>query len=99
MPIPLCARIQGGADVHDHEPLFGSPRVMDEEGIPARARRELEFEVILSIDLPTRISWLDFTAEAIFLPFDRESRNWNSKPVISMFLTRFVRIVGMRLCA
>ena len=38
-----------------------------------RDRREAEFEVILSLGLPTRISWLEFTVEAIFLPFDADS--------------------------
>lgn len=53
--------------------LFASPRVAGENGPPARARKETEFELIVSVDLPTRISWVGFTAEAIFLPFDRES--------------------------
>jgi len=53
--------------------LFGSPRIVGEDGTPTRERRETEFEVILSLGLPTRVSWLEFTVEAIFLPFDRES--------------------------
>lgn len=53
--------------------LFGSPRIVGEEGIIARERRETEFEVIVSVGLPTRAPWLEFTVEAIFLPFDRES--------------------------
>ena len=53
--------------------LFGSPRVVDEQGTATREPREAEFEVILSLGLPTRASWLEFTVEAIFLPFDRES--------------------------
>jgi hypothetical protein len=28
--------------------------------------------VILSLGLPTRLSWLDFTVEAIFLPFNAD---------------------------
>ncbi|MGH9324008.1 MAG: hypothetical protein ACRD3V_29495 [Vicinamibacteria bacterium] len=32
-----------------------------------------EFEIILALDLATRISWLGITVEAIFLPFDGES--------------------------
>lgn len=35
--------------------------------------RETEFEVILSLGLPTRIPWLEFTVEAIVLPFDADS--------------------------
>ena len=38
-----------------------------------RDRREREFEVILSVGLPTRVPWLEFTVEAIFLPFERDS--------------------------
>ena len=53
--------------------LFGSPRIVDEQGTTTREPRETEFEVILSLGLPTRASWLEFTVEAIFLPFDRDS--------------------------
>lgn len=53
--------------------LFGSPRIQDEQGTTVRERRETDFELILSFGLPTRASWLEFTVEGIFLPFDRES--------------------------
>jgi hypothetical protein len=53
--------------------LFGSPRIVDEHGTTTPEPREAEFEVIFSLGLPTRASWLEFTVEAIFLPFDRES--------------------------
>ena len=53
--------------------LFGSPRIQDEQGTLLREPRETGFEVILSFGLPTRASWLEFTIEGIFLPFDRES--------------------------
>jgi len=53
--------------------LFGSPRIAGEQGTTTRERRETEFEVIVSVGLPTRAQWLEFTVEAIFLPFDRES--------------------------
>jgi hypothetical protein len=53
--------------------LFGSPRIVDDQGTTTREPRETEFEVILALGLPTRASWLEFTVEAIFLPFDRES--------------------------
>jgi hypothetical protein len=52
--------------------LFGGPRVLDERGTTARKPRETEFEVIFSFGVPTRVSWLEFTIEAIILPFDRE---------------------------
>jgi hypothetical protein len=53
--------------------LFGSPRIVQEDGRPIREARATEFELILSLGLPTRVSWLEFTVEAIILPFDRES--------------------------
>lgn len=53
--------------------LLGSPRVERDDGLVTREPREMEFEVILSMDLPTRISWFGLTVEAIFLPFDRDS--------------------------
>lgn len=53
--------------------LFGSPRVVTDRGVPERVPRDTEFEFILSLDLPTRISWLGFTIEAIVLPFERDS--------------------------
>jgi hypothetical protein len=53
--------------------LFGSPRIVEDGSETRREPRETDFEVILSLGLPTRVSWLEFTVEAIFLPFDRES--------------------------
>lgn len=53
--------------------IFGAPRIAQEDGAVTRVPRDTEFEVILSLGLPTRVSWLKFTVEAIFLPFDRES--------------------------
>ena len=55
------------------EPLFNSPRTAVADDAPLRDPRETDFEVILSLGLPTRISWLEFTVEAAFLPFDRDS--------------------------
>ena len=57
--------------------LFGSPRTIADDGAPTREPRETEFELILSLGLPTRLSWLDFTVEAIFLP-TREPRETES---------------------
>ena len=53
--------------------LFGSPRTIADDGALVREPRETEFELILSLGLPTRLSWLDFTVEAIVLPFDADS--------------------------
>lgn len=52
--------------------LSGSPRIATEQGT-SREERKAEFEIILSLGLPTRIRWLTFTMEAIFLPFERDS--------------------------
>jgi hypothetical protein len=53
--------------------LFGSPRVAPDDETVTRESHETEFELILSMGLPTRVSWLEFTVEAIVLPFDRDS--------------------------
>ena len=53
--------------------VFGSPRLGQEDGTLTREPRAVEFEVILSFGLPTRVPWLEFTVEGIFLPFDRDS--------------------------
>jgi hypothetical protein len=53
--------------------LFGSPRIVGDDGGITRESLGAEFEVILSLGVPTRISWLEFTVEAIFLPFDRDN--------------------------
>jgi hypothetical protein len=53
--------------------VFRGARIIQEDGLATREPRESEFEIILSVGLPTRMSWLEFTLEAIFLPFDRES--------------------------
>ena len=55
------------------EPLFNSPRIVEDDGRLVRDPRETVFELILSVGLPTRVPWLDFTVEAAFLPFDRDS--------------------------
>lgn len=52
--------------------LFQRPRIVSADGTTTREPRETAFEVILSLGLPTRLSWLEFTVEGIFLPFDRE---------------------------
>ncbi len=53
--------------------VFGSPQIVHEDGTVTTEPRQTEFELILSLGLPTRVSWLEFTVEAIFLPFDRDS--------------------------
>jgi hypothetical protein len=54
-------------------PLFDRPEVVEDEEPPAREERETDFEIILSLGLPTRLPWLELTVEAIFVPFDPES--------------------------
>ena len=53
--------------------LFGSPRIVGAQGTTSREPRDTELEVIFSVGLPTRLPWLEFTVEAIVLPFERES--------------------------
>ena len=58
--------------------LFGSPRIAGGDGIVTREPRETEFEVILSLGLPTRLPWLEFTVEAIFLRCPASAREAGS---------------------
>lgn len=68
----LCAPEFGVEPTITFTNVFGAPRVADGDRIVAEPR-ETAFEVILSLGLPTRVRWLEFTVEAIFLPFDRDS--------------------------
>jgi hypothetical protein len=53
--------------------LVRPARFIGDDGVEAKEARETEFELILASDLRTRMSWLGFTVEAIFLPFERAS--------------------------
>jgi len=53
------------------ENLVRRPRVVTPAGDERRMGRESVFEVIFAVDLPTRLSRLGFTAEAIVVPFIR----------------------------
>lgn len=53
--------------------LFGGPRVVSDDGSVMSEPREAGFETILSVGLPTRVPWLEFTVEAIFAPFDADA--------------------------
>lgn len=52
--------------------VFGRARLA-RDGTTARQPRGVDFELILATDVPTRVAWLGFSVEAIFLPFDSES--------------------------
>ena len=52
--------------------VFGPARVA-RDGTIARQPRGVAFELILATDVPTRVPWLGFSVEAVFLPFDAES--------------------------
>lgn len=52
--------------------VFGRARVA-RDGTSARQPRDVDFELILATDIPTRVSWLGLSAEAIFLPFDADA--------------------------
>ena len=51
------------------ENLAKRHRVVTSEGLTERAARERVFEVVLALDLETKVPWLGFTAEAITAPF------------------------------
>jgi hypothetical protein len=55
--------------------LARRPRVAAETGEQGRVGRETVFEIIVAVDVPTRVPRLGFTAEAIWTPFARTSSN------------------------
>lgn len=61
------------------ENLFSPPRVAEFEGDEqvgvTRAEREVVFEAILALDIPTEIPRVAFTFETIFVPFASGSEN------------------------
>jgi hypothetical protein len=69
--------------------VFGRARVA-RDGTSARQPRGVDFELILATDVPTRISWLGFSIEGIFLPFDRDAT-----PELE-FETKFYWLPGSR---
>jgi len=56
--------------------LFSPPRIRTlDTGDEERASREVEFEIILAVDIPTSLPRLGFTVEAIWTPFSGTSTN------------------------
>jgi hypothetical protein len=51
------------------ENLANRHRVAAEDGSAELAERERVFEIVLALDLETKVPWLGFTAEAITAPF------------------------------
>jgi hypothetical protein len=52
---------------------FAPPRVADDQLQVSRGRRESSFEVVVALGVPTRLSWLEMTAEAIVQPFAQDA--------------------------
>ena len=57
------------------EPLFRAPRISAGGGTPERSSREVAFETVFALDIPTRLPRLGFTLEAIVAPFGRTDQN------------------------
>lgn len=55
--------------------LFNRHRVHTSDGTTETATREPELEIILALDIPTRLPRLGFTVEAIWTPFGSTSVN------------------------
>lgn len=55
------------------ENLAKAPRVRTSTGEEERHGRETVFEIILAVDIPTKLPRLGFTTEAIFVPFARDN--------------------------
>ena len=52
------------------ENLANRHRVVTGDGVTERATRDRVFEIVLALDLETKVPWLGFTAEAITAPFE-----------------------------
>ena len=52
------------------ENLANRHRVATGDGMVERAQRDRVFEIVLALDLETKVPWLGFTAEAITAPFE-----------------------------
>jgi hypothetical protein len=55
------------------ENLANRHRVVTPDGVAERAERERVFEVVLALDMATKIPWLGFTVEAIASPFSDDN--------------------------
>ena len=69
----LCApelSVQPTATVNN---VFAPARIIRADGTPQRQQRATEFDMVVSVDLPTRISWLEFTIEASVAPFESDN--------------------------
>jgi hypothetical protein len=55
------------------ENLVNRHRVVTPDGIVERVNRERVFEVVLAVDMATKIPWLGLTAEAITSPFNDDN--------------------------
>ena len=55
------------------ENLANRHRVVTPDGITERVQRERVFEVVLALDMATKIPWLGLTAEAIASPFSDDN--------------------------
>ena len=52
------------------ENIANRHRVVTGDGVTERATRDRVFEIVLALDLETKVPWLGFTAEAITAPFE-----------------------------
>ena len=52
------------------ENLANRHRAVTGDGVIERATRDRVFEIVLALDLETKVPWLGFTAEAITAPFE-----------------------------
>jgi len=55
------------------ENLANRHRVVTPDGVTERVERERVFEVVLALDMATKIPWLGFTVEAIASPFSDDN--------------------------
>ncbi|MGE0703400.1 MAG: hypothetical protein AB7F99_14420 [Vicinamibacterales bacterium] len=55
------------------ENIVGAPLTVGDDGAVSREASAAVFEVILGVDVPTRLPWLELTIEAILIPLERDA--------------------------
>ena len=72
LSVPVCTRLWRGTDDDCYERIpWRAYRSTRRNNRPRP--RETEFDLVLALDLPSRVSWLGFTIEGSLQPLDRKS--------------------------
>jgi hypothetical protein len=69
----LCAPDFGVEPTITLTNAFRGARIVQPDGTTSREPRDRDFDLVLALNLPSRLPWLGFTIEASLQPLDRES--------------------------